>query len=79
MTDESGDGSAESLVEECLDDIDEFMGTLRRFPDTVIAMSMRIHLAALLRAMVDSEGCSREDVRGFVAALEEEALSQAES
>jgi hypothetical protein len=79
MTDEPADGTAESLMEECLDDIDEFMGTLQRFPDTVIATSMRIHLAALLRAMIDSDGCSREDVRGFVAALEQEALSSAES
>jgi hypothetical protein len=75
MTDEFADGTAESLMEECLDDIDEFMGTLQRFPDTVIAASMRIHLAALLRAMLDSDGCSRDDVRGFVAALEQEALS----
>jgi hypothetical protein len=79
MTDESAADSAESLVEECLDDIDEFMGTLQRFPDTVIAMSLRIHLAALLRAMVESEGCSPEDVRGFIAALELEALSPAPS
>jgi hypothetical protein len=79
MADEPADGSVESLMEECLDDIDEFMGTLQRFPDTVIASSLRIHLAALLRAMVDSDGCSREDVRGFVAALEQEALSPAPS
>jgi hypothetical protein len=79
MTDDPADGSAESLVEECLDDIDDFMGTLQRFPDTVIAMSLRIHLAALLRAMIESEGCSQEDVRGFVAALEQEALGAAES
>lgn len=77
MTDQGADDTAQSLMEECLDDIDEFMDTLQRFPDSVIALSMRIHLAALLRAMVDTDGCSREDVRAFVAALEHEALSPA--
>jgi hypothetical protein len=68
-----------SAMEECLDEMDEFIGTLQRFPDTVIAMSLRMHLAALLRAMVDSRLCSREDVREFVIALEREALGVSES
>ena len=75
MTDEPTDDDAESMMEECLDEVDEFMETLQRFPDTVIATSMRIHLAALLRAMVGSDGCTAADVREFVAVLEQEALS----
>jgi hypothetical protein len=75
MTDGPADDTIEGMMEECLDEIDEFMGTLQRFPDTVIATSMRVHLAALLRAMVESEGCTDDEVRGFVAALEQEALS----
>jgi hypothetical protein len=55
---------------------EEFLDTLERYPDAVIAQSLRIHLAALLRALVDNGHCSREDVRGFVLALEQEALVQ---
>jgi hypothetical protein len=62
-------------MEECLDEIDDFLGTLQRFSDPVIALSLRMHLAALLRAMAASGGCSPEDVREFVAALEHEALA----
>jgi hypothetical protein len=66
-------------MEECLDELDEFIGTLERYPDSVIAMSMRMHLAALLRAMVDSRLWTREDVREFVIALEQEALGVSET
>jgi hypothetical protein len=74
MADESVPDDSESAMEECLEDIDEFIDTLQRYSDPVIAMSLRIHLAALLRAMVQSRLCTREDVREFVVALEQEAL-----
>jgi hypothetical protein len=66
-------------IEECLEDIDQFLETLQRYPDLVIAKSLRIHLAALLRAMVDNRLCSREDVREFVLALEQESLGVGET
>ena len=74
MADERAQEDAENGMEECLEDIDEFIDTLQRYSDPVIAMSLRIHLAALLRAMVQSRLCTREDVRQFVVALEQEAL-----
>ena len=74
MTDESMAEDHSGEIEECLEDVDEFIGTLQGYPDPVIAESLRIHLAALLRAMVDNRLCSREDVREFVLALEQQAL-----
>lgn len=62
-------------MEECLDEIDEFLGTLQRFSDSVIALSLRMHLAALLRAMTASGACSPADVREFVSALEHDVLA----
>jgi hypothetical protein len=79
MPDEPADDADDNAMEECLDEIDDFMGTLQRFSDSVIAMSMRIHLAALLRAMVESRFCTREDLREFVVALEQEALGVGEA
>jgi hypothetical protein len=66
-------------IEACLEDIDDFLGSLQRYPDLVIAKSLRIHLAALLRAMVDNRLCSREDVREFVLLLEQDALGVGET
>jgi len=65
---------ASAAIEQCVDEVDDFIETLERYPESVIALALRIHLGALLRAMVDDELCSREEVREFVIALEQEAL-----
>jgi hypothetical protein len=41
--------------------------------------SLRIHLAALLRAMIYGGLCTREEVREFVVALEDDALGLSET
>jgi hypothetical protein len=79
MSDKSVADDHSGEIEECLEDIDDFLGRLRNYPDLVIAQSLRIHLAALLRAMVDNRLCSREDVREFVLALEQDALGVGET
>jgi hypothetical protein len=73
MSDRLGTAAAAAL-EECVDEIDDFVETLERYPGSVIAMALRIHLGALLRAMVDDQLCSRQEVREFVLALEQEAI-----
>jgi phage tail tape-measure protein len=67
-----------ATIEQCADEIDDFIETLVRYPESVIAMALRIHLGALLRAMVDDGLCGRDEVREFVAALEQEAIGGAE-
>jgi hypothetical protein len=76
MADRTG-VSAAATVEQCVDEIDDFIETLVRYPESVIAMALRVHLGALLRAMVDDQLCSRAEVREFVAALEQEAIGAA--
>ncbi len=72
-------GSAAAAIEQCVDEIDDFVETLQRYPESVIAMALRIHLAGLLRAMLDEQFCSREEVREFAIALEQEALGTGRS
>jgi hypothetical protein len=76
MPDETGVPAA-AAIEQCVDEMDDFIETLERYPESVIAMALRIHLGALLRAMMDDQLCSREDVREFVATLEQEAVGAA--
>jgi hypothetical protein len=71
---ERTDVPAAAVIEECVDQIDDFIESLDRYPESVIAMALRIHLGALLRTMLNAQLCSRADVREFVAALEQEAL-----
>jgi len=65
--------SADGTVEECLDELNDFIEGLRYSP-TVVAVAMRVHLEAVLHALLDGKVCTREEVRDFVRDLEREAL-----
>ena len=64
-------------IEECIDELDEFIGRLDRYAPPVLAFALRAHLGGLLRAMVDEQVCTREQARQFVLELEQEALGVA--
>jgi hypothetical protein len=65
---------ASSHIEECIDELDQCLTSLQRFPEAVLAAALRVHLAGLLRALVDAQQCGRGEVRQFVLELEREAL-----
>lgn len=67
------DLSPDGTVEECLDELNDFMEGLRYSP-TVQAVAMRVHLEALLHALLEGQLCTREEVREFVRELERDAL-----
>ncbi len=67
-----------AMLEQCVDDVDDFIGTLQRYPGTVIAMALRLHLGALLHAMLVERLCNRAELSAFVAALEQEAIDGGE-
>jgi len=69
------DSAQDGTLEECIDEIDEFIDRLDRFPPPVLAFALRSHLSGLLRAMVEGQVCTREQARQFVLELEQETLS----
>ena len=66
----------EGTLEECLDDINDFVQTLTRYPPIMVAMAMRAHLELLLGAMLECDLCTRKDIKEFVRDLEEEVLGE---
>lgn len=64
---------ADGSVEECLDELNDFMAGLQHAP-TVQAVALRVHLESLLHAMLEGSVCTREEVRDFVRELERDAL-----
>jgi hypothetical protein len=64
----------DGTIEECIDEIDTFVDSLERYSVPVLAYALRVHLSGLLRAMIDGEICSPDEVRQFVHELEQEAL-----
>ena len=61
-------------LEMCLEEIDEIIWSLDRFPPTIVAAALRIHLESALRAALECGSCSRPEVREFVAELAEGVL-----
>lgn len=66
--------SAGGSIGECIDEIDHFIQGLDRYPEQVIAVSLRAHLAILLQALVATDSFTPHQVRNFVRALEVDAL-----
>src|SRR5882762_6370188 len=69
----------DGTVEECLDELNDFVATLGNYPPTVLAVAMRVHLESLLRALLERGQCTRQEIREFVKDLEREALQYDDS
>jgi len=65
-------------VEECLDELEEVLRSFEYFPPTVLAVALRVHLQALLQALLESRVCSGAEVRAYFRELEREVLQYAE-
>ena len=63
----------DGAVEQCLDELNDFIEGLR-YPPTILAVALRVHLETLLQALLEAKICSREEVRDFVRELERDAL-----
>jgi hypothetical protein len=66
----------EGTLEECLDEINDFVQTLDRYPPRMIALAMRAHMEILLRALLECDMCTRQELRTFVRELEQEVLEE---
>jgi hypothetical protein len=64
----------EGALEECLDEIHELVTTLDRFPPTVVAIALSVHLQSLLRALLEFDLCTRQQVRELVNELDSEVF-----
>ena len=68
----------DGTLEECLDEINDFVQTLDRYPPRMIALAMRAHMEILLRALLDCDMCTRQELKTFVRELEQEVLEEDE-
>jgi hypothetical protein len=71
---EQDQGAVDAPLEECIDELDVAIENLKRFPQAVLAFAMRVHLAALLRAMADAGELGQPEIREFLTGLEAELL-----
>ena len=64
----------EGSLEQCLDELGESVAALDQYPLTVLAVGLRVHLEALLQALLESRLCTPAEVRAFIRELERAAL-----
>ena len=70
--------TTEGAIEECLDEINDFVATLDRYPPTAVAVAMSVHLQSVLRALLECHLCSRQQVRELIEDFEREVFEQSE-
>ena len=75
---EAGSETDETLLEECIDEVDAAVERLGRFPVFVLALAMRVHLATLLNAMRVGGQIGEQALRDFVTGVHPEADEPAE-
>jgi hypothetical protein len=71
LIDESGD---DSMVEECIEELDELIMSLDRYPPTAVAIALGTYLESLLGALLDERQCTAEEAREFLREIEAGAI-----
>jgi hypothetical protein len=61
-------------IEACIEDIDDFVATLGRYPPAVLALALRVHLAGLIRVLRERGEWSESQTGEFLRDLSGDAL-----
>jgi len=67
LIDESAD---DPMVEECIEELDELVMGLDRYPPTAVAIAMGTYLESLLGALLDERQCTADEAREFLREIE---------
>jgi hypothetical protein len=73
LIDEAND---EPVVEECIQELDEIIMSLDRYPPAAVAVAMGTYLEGLLGALLDEDQCTAEDVRDLLREIEAGVLEE---
>ena len=67
LVDESAD---DTMVEECVAELEELITGLDRYPPPAVAVAMCIYLEGLLGALLDESQCTADEVRELLGEIE---------
>ncbi|MBW4052591.1 MAG: hypothetical protein HIU85_14235 [Proteobacteria bacterium] len=71
MIEEPGD---DTVVEECLQELEELFMSLDRYPPAAVAVAIATYLEGLLGALLDEGQCTPEEVRELLREVESGVL-----
>jgi hypothetical protein len=70
--------TAGGAIEKCLDEIDDFVETLNRYPATTVAIALSVLLQSVLRSRLECDICTRTQVCELIRELERDVLEEGE-
>jgi hypothetical protein len=69
------DGSDDdAVVEECIEELDELVMALDRYPPAAVAVAIGTYLEGLLGALLDERQCTADEVRELLRDIESGVL-----
>ena len=69
--DESDD---DAVIEECIEELDDLIMSLDRYPPSAVAVALSTYLEGLLGALLDEHQCTAEEVRDLLREIESGVL-----
>ena len=64
----------DALVEECIEELEELVMTLDRYPPAAVAVALGTYLEGLLGALLDEHQCTAEEVQELLREIESGVL-----
>lgn len=71
QVDESDD---DAVIEECIEELDELVTSLDRYPPAAVAVAIATYLEGLLGALLDERQCTIDEVRVLLREIESGVL-----
>lgn len=65
----------DSAVEECIEELDQLITSLDRYPPAAVAVAIGTYLEGLLGALLDERLCTADEVRELLREIESGVLS----
>ena len=73
LSDESDD---EAVIEECIEELEEIIMSLDRYPPAAVAVALGTYLEGLLGALLDEGQCTADEVRKLLWEVESGVLQE---
>jgi hypothetical protein len=68
------DSEDDAVVEECIEELDELLMSLDRYPPAAVAVAVGAYLEGLLGALLDAGQCTAEEARELLREIESGVL-----
>ncbi len=70
----SDESDEDAVIDECIDELDDLVMSLDRYPPAAVAVAIGTYLEGLLGALLDEHQCTAEEVRALLREIESGVL-----